>query len=125
MYASILNITFDSADARNLALFWAAVTGWTAAERDATAGHIEYSVTPPGDSMPRLYFTTVPEPKTAKNRVHLDLLPPDDDPEAELARLLGLGATVSDRQPPGAGWLVLADPEGNEFCLEGAGVTVG
>jgi catechol 2,3-dioxygenase-like lactoylglutathione lyase family enzyme len=121
MYASILNITFDCTDARAQALFWAAVTGWTAAERDATSGHVEFAVVPPGDATPRLYFTTVPEPRTAKNRVHLDLIPPGDDPRAEVARLLDLGATVADSQPAGAGWLILADPEGNEFCLEGAG----
>ena len=120
MHPSILNITFDCADARAQALFWAAVTGWPAQERDATPGHVEYAVVPPGESTPRLYFTTVPEPKAGKNRVHLDLIPPDD-PKAELARLLGLGATVAGSQPPGAGWVILADPEGNEFCLEGAG----
>ena len=102
MYASILNITFDCADARAQALFWAAVTGWTAEERDAAPGHVEYAVVPPDESTPRLYFTTVPEPKTAKNRVHLDLIPPGDDTEAELARLLALGATVAGIQPPGA-----------------------
>jgi predicted enzyme related to lactoylglutathione lyase len=124
MHASILNITFDCADARAQALFWAAVTGWTAEERDATPGHVEYAVVPPGQDTPRLYFTTVPEPKTAKNRVHLDLIPPGDDPKAELARLLGLGAAVAGSQPPGVGWLILADPEGNEFCLERAGAAI-
>ena len=60
MYASILNITFDCHDARAQAEFWAAVTGWTAHERDATAGHVEYAVEPPSAGTPRLYFTTVP-----------------------------------------------------------------
>jgi predicted enzyme related to lactoylglutathione lyase len=119
MYSSILNITFDCADAGEQATFWAAVTGWTAQERDATPGHIEYAVEPPSPGGPRLYFTTVPEPKTAKNRIHLDLLPRADDQQAELARLTALGARVLDDQPPGASWIVMADPEGNEFCLEG------
>ena len=101
MYSGILNFTFDCADARAQATFWAAVTGWTAQERDATPGHVEYSVEPPAPGGPRLYFTTVPEPKTIKNRIHLDLLPQADD------------------QPSGASWIVMADPEGNEFCLEG------
>jgi hypothetical protein len=65
--------------------------------------------------------STVPEPKIAKNRLHLDLIPPGDDPQQELTRLVELGATVLDNQPSGMGWLILADPEGNEFCLEGAG----
>jgi predicted enzyme related to lactoylglutathione lyase len=118
VYASILNITFDCADARAQATFWAAVTGWTAQERDAAPGHVEYAVAPPS-GMPRMYFTTVPEPKPAKNRIHLDLIPPGDDQQAEVARLTGLGATVADDQPPGVSWIVMADPEGNEFCLEG------
>ncbi|HEX3964833.1 MAG TPA: VOC family protein [Trebonia sp.] len=60
MHASIVNITFDCADARAQALFWAAVTGWTAKERDATPGHVEYEVVPPVEGTPRLYFATVP-----------------------------------------------------------------
>ena len=118
MYATILNITIDCADARAQAMFWAAVTGWDARQQDDTPGHVEYALVPPSDGMPRMYFTTVPEPKTAKNRVHLDLIPPGDQ-QAELARLVSLGATVVGGQPPGAGWIILADPEGNEFCLEG------
>jgi catechol 2,3-dioxygenase-like lactoylglutathione lyase family enzyme len=120
-HAAILNITLDCADARAQALFWAAALGWTAREQDDAPGHVEYLLEPPAEGFPRLYFTTVPEPKITKNRLHLDLLPPGDDPQRELARLLGLGATVLSDQPPRAGWLVLADPEGNEFCLEGAG----
>lgn len=119
MFATILNITFDCADAREQALFWSAVTGWPAAERDATLGHVEYAVTPGSPAAPTLYFTTVPEPKRAKNRLHLDLIPPGDDQQAELARLTGLGARVLGDQPPGVAWILMADPEGNEFCLEG------
>ena len=119
MYATILNVTFDCADARAQAMFWAAVTGWTAQERDATPRHVEYAVVPPSPGSPLLYFTTVPEPKPAKNRIHLDLIPPGDDQRAELARLTGLGASVLAEQPPGVSWIVMADPEGNEFCLEG------
>jgi hypothetical protein len=62
----------------------------------------------------------VPEPKTVKNRVHLDLVPTDRTRDQEVARVLELGATlVADhRRPDGTGWVVLADPEGNEFCVE-------
>ena len=118
MYASILNITIDCADAQAQARFWSAVTGWPAEEQDSTPGHVEYAVTAPSPGMPRLYFTTVPESKPGKNRIHLDLVPPADQ-EAELARLTGLGARVLAEQPPGASWVIMADPEGNEFCLEG------
>jgi predicted enzyme related to lactoylglutathione lyase len=121
MHATILNITFDCADAGAQARFWAAVTGWTANQEDGTPGHVEYCVEPPDGSLPRMYFTTVPESKSAKNRVHLDLLPPDDgEPRDELARLISLGARIAENQPPGASWVILADPEGNEFCLERA-----
>jgi predicted enzyme related to lactoylglutathione lyase len=120
MHPTILNITFDCADAGAQAAFWAAVTGWAAEQRDSTPGHVEYRVGPPDGSSPRLYFTTVPERKAAKNRVHLDLLPPDGEPRDELARLVSLGAVIAADQPAGASWIVLADPEGNEFCLEGA-----
>jgi predicted enzyme related to lactoylglutathione lyase len=119
MYASILNITVDCTDAKRQATFWAAVTGWVAQERDATPGHVEYAVLPPGPSTPRLYFVTVPEPKRNKNRIHLDIVPPAGGQQAELARLAALGAKVADCQPPGVSWVVLTDPEGNEFCLEG------
>lgn len=120
-HPAILNITVDCADARAQALFWAAVLGWTATEQDDAPGHVEYLVEPAAGGFPRLYFTTVPEPKTAKNRLHLDLIPPGDDPQQELTRLVALGATVLGNQPSGVSWLILADPEGNEFCLEGAG----
>ncbi|SHF46355.1 VOC family protein [Streptoalloteichus hindustanus] len=63
----------------------------------------------------RLFFTLVPEPKVAKNRVHLDIRCADPDSDAEVERLVGLGATVLAR--PADGHVVLADPEGNEFCL--------
>ena len=64
--------------------------------------------------MPRLFFQRVREPKRAKNRVHFDLQCADLDREVE--RLIALGARVVDR-PAGRDWLVLADPEGNEFCV--------
>jgi len=62
----------------------------------------------------------VPEPKTVKNRVHLDLMPDDRTRDEEVERLLGIGAAlVADhRKPDGGGWVVLADPGGNEFCVE-------
>jgi catechol 2,3-dioxygenase-like lactoylglutathione lyase family enzyme len=119
MYSTILNITLDCADAAAQARFWAAATGGSASEQRSAGGQPEYAVTLPGAGQPRLYFSTVPEPKAGKNRLHLDLIPPDGDQAAELARLTRLGASVAAGQPPGVSWVVLADPEGNEFCLEG------
>ena len=102
-HTAILNITLDCANARAQASFWAAALGWTAQEQDNAPGHVEYLAESPAGGFPRLYFTTVPEPKTAKNRLHLDLIPPGDDPQQELTRLTGLGAAVLDHQSPGAG----------------------
>lgn len=65
---------------------------------------------------PRLAFQQVPEPKTVKNRVHLDL--EAEDPEAFIARAIGLGATrLAEHKMPGIHWTVMSDPEGNEFCV--------
>ena len=71
------------------------------------------------DGSQRLLFIEVPEAKRVKNRLHLDLVPDEGTRDAELARLLELGSTVVDdlRHPDGTGWVVLADPEGNEFCI--------
>ena len=67
----------------------------------------------------RLLFIEVPEPKQVKNRGHLDLVPTDRTRDEEIDRVLALGATMVDdrRNADGTGWLVLADPEGNEFCI--------
>jgi hypothetical protein len=61
-----------------------------------------------------------PEPKTVKNRVHLDVVPTERTRDEEVARLLAVGAVLvaDQRRSDGTGWVVLADPEGNEFCVE-------
>ncbi|PSJ30481.1 glyoxalase [Streptosporangium nondiastaticum] len=67
-----------------------------------------------------LLFIRVDDPKTVKNRVHLDLQPQDRTRDEEVERLLALGATLqgNHRRPDGTGWVTLHDPEGNEFCVE-------
>jgi hypothetical protein len=75
-------------------------------------------VVPPGEVRPRLYFVQVPEHKTVKNRLHLDVMPAARPQDEEIARLTGLGARVVSDPRPELGWVILADPEGNEFCLE-------
>jgi len=69
---------------------------------------------------PTMLFIPVPEGKTAKNRVHPDLEPTDRTRDEEVERVVALGARVTDdrRNADGTGWVVLADPEGNEFCIE-------
>ncbi|WAZ25120.1 VOC family protein [Streptomyces cinnabarinus] len=114
MTARIRHVTIDSADAYGLAAFWSQVLDLPLHEDDR-----------PGDEYPLiegagLLFATVPEPKTVKNRVHLDLEPQDRTRDEEVERVLALGATLVDdrRKPDGTGWAVLADPDGNEFCVE-------
>jgi len=111
----VQNIAFDCADPYHLGLFWSAVTGHPLGDGDQP-GDPEVIVEVPGG--PTLFFNQVPEPKAVKNRVHV-CLSPDTGRDVEVDRLLGLGATiVSDlRKPDGTGWAVLADPEGNEFCV--------
>ncbi|MFE7648004.1 VOC family protein [Streptomyces phaeoluteigriseus] len=114
MTSKIRHMTIDSADAYALASFWSAALGEPLQEDDHP-GDEEALIEGAG-----LLFVTVPERKTVKNRVHLDLQPQDRTREEEVDRLLALGATlVADhRRADGTGWAVLADPEGNEFCVE-------
>ncbi|HEY2549187.1 MAG TPA: VOC family protein [Streptosporangiaceae bacterium] len=114
MSSYLLNITIDCQRPQLVARFWAGVTGWPVSQPYSPQ---EYAVTGPA-GVPRLYFTAVPEPKGAKNRVHLDIVPADRTQDEEIARLAGLGASVVSDQRPDVGWVVMADPEGNEFCLE-------
>ena len=117
MSSIILNITFDCADPRALARFWGQVTGWPVIE-EPSPGYEESAVGETGQGRPRLYFVKVPEDKTVKNRLHLDMMPDDRTQEEEIARLVGLGARIVSDQRPEFGWVLLADPEGNEFDVE-------
>ena len=107
----IKTVTFDCADPLRQAAFWAAALG-SDVDEDATAGRAY--VEAPGWGGPNMWFVAVPEPKTAKNRMHFDLRAPGDR-DTEVARLEALGATVSRRDED---LTVMADPEGNEFCVE-------
>jgi predicted enzyme related to lactoylglutathione lyase len=110
-------LTVDSHDPKRLATFWAEVLGWRITYEDAD----EVVVEPPEggpecDVCPELSFFRVPEGKSVKNRLHLDLRP--DDKDAEVERAVALGATLADVGQAGdESWTVLADPEGNEFCI--------
>ena len=112
------HVTVDSADPFALATFWSAVTGWPVSAQDAP-GDDEVLVEAPSP-LPGLLFIRVPEAKTVKNRVHLDWVPTERTRDAEMERVLGLGASVHEdhRTPEGPGWVTLLDPEGNEFCIE-------
>ncbi len=116
----------DSHDVAVLGRWWAEVLDW----RVAYEADDELVIVPPraldpardipvDEQGPGLVFVPVPEDKAGKNRLHIDLAPrASDDQEAEVARLVGLGATRVDvGQGPAVRWVVLADPEGNEFCV--------
>lgn len=118
--SSILNVTFDCADAESVSRFWSEVTRWPRSKVEMP-GNPFWLVSPEGDATPHLVFVEVPEPKRAKNRLHLDLVPQDGPQDQEVARIEALGARIVDdrRGATPGGWVVMADLEGNEFCVEG------
>jgi hypothetical protein len=137
---STLQVVFDAADPHALARFWAQAMHYDVEDHEGVVTSLLDADQLDGDETveidgrlafrdmaacrdprglgPRLFFQRVPEPKTAKNRVHLDLQVGEEAAPAEVARLVGLGARVlgatSDRGPLTT---TLADPEGNEFCI--------
>jgi len=143
--STTVQVTFDCADPRGLSMFWAEALGyvlesppagfdtWDDALRAWKVPETEWNsrsaVVDPDGAGPRLFFQQVPEGKTAKNRVHLDLrtaaaLRGEERMaalEAEASRVVGFGATRLRRVDPDdleMGFIVMADPEGNEFCLD-------
>lgn len=114
MSSRIAAIAIDAVQPRVVADFWCSVLGWqVVAEDDGVI-----SLAPTDGSWPTIDVTPVPEKKTAKNRLHLDLRADGVPTGNELERLLGLGARrVEVGQGADATWVVLSDPEGNEFCL--------
>jgi predicted enzyme related to lactoylglutathione lyase len=111
----ITSLCIDSTDPRLLAGFWTQVLDWQVTEDDEEGVRIQ----PAAGAREAIDFLRVPDaPQTGKNRLHLDLNATDRDQAAELERLLALGARPVDiGQGPDVSWHVLADPEGNEFCL--------
>jgi predicted enzyme related to lactoylglutathione lyase len=119
MTAVISHTTIDATDAYAQSLFWEQVLGYAEDPGDPNEpGHEECMIFSP-DGRTRVLFIEMPEKKQVKNRMHFDLVPAEGTRDAEAARLVSIGATVVDdlRRPDGSGWVVLADPEGNEFCI--------
>jgi hypothetical protein len=121
MTARISHTTVDSRNAYELSEWWKEVLGYVDIDGDPNLpGHEECMIRDP-ETGHRLIFIEVPEAKQVKNRVHLDLVPRSGSRDEELERLLALGATVladlRGTHGPGTGWVVLSDPEGNEFCI--------
>jgi hypothetical protein len=125
MTIKVACVTFDCVDALTVGRFWSAALGrpldpnasdgFASIGFDGRRDRVGWGPVE-NDDDPTWVFARVPEPKVAKNRIHLDLMAPD--PEAEAARLVGLGATrEADKEEYGYLWTVMADPEGNEFCV--------
>ena len=119
MATRLVQIAMNARDDAALGRFWAAVLGWNISSEEPGVTNLE----PAGFAYPDpavLYvdIMAVPEPKTVKNRVHVDLATTSAAHQAELvARLQDLGATPADVGQGDVAWTVLADPEGNEFCV--------
>jgi hypothetical protein len=126
MTSRLQECVVDCADPSTLSRFWAEVLGYEVLEESADMVEIG----PPGrtdaqvlaelrsgPAVPTLLFIRVPEPKTVKNRMHLDVNPIDSDQASEVSRLQALGARVTDLAPAGASWVVMTDIEDNEFCV--------
>jgi predicted enzyme related to lactoylglutathione lyase len=111
-----LQIGFDSEDPEGLAPFWAAALGYQIGDFDQAGTYLD--PVPPDASLPIVYLQRVPEPKQVKNRLHIDLYVLD--PETKIDELITLGATKlggPQTGSQGGWWQVMADPQGNEFCV--------
>ena len=122
MVSFVSHLTIDCSDAYSLSEWWKPVLGYEDVPDDPNLpGHDECMIVDPAGKGVTVLFIEVPEGKSAKNRLHLDLRPRENPQDTELAWLTAHGATVvADRRGqygPGTGWVVLADPEGNEFCI--------
>jgi hypothetical protein len=104
-------ISVDAADPATLGRWWKDALGWVVVNDEPD----EFEIRPGDGRQPGLLFISVPEAKSTKNRLHLDLRP--DDQDAEVERLVALGATHADVGQGAQTWVVLSDPEGNEFCV--------
>jgi predicted enzyme related to lactoylglutathione lyase len=109
------SVVVDCRDIQAQAAWWAEVLGWKKVYESAD----EVVIVSQDEREPGLVFVPVDEGKTVKNRLHIDVAPQLlDDQAAEVERLIGMGATRADvGQPEVVSWVVLADPEGNEFCV--------
>jgi catechol 2,3-dioxygenase-like lactoylglutathione lyase family enzyme len=113
----VSHLTIDAADPHALARWWRDVLGWSYVWEPADDDD-EIAIQPADGGATGWLFIKVPDAKVTKNRLHADLRPPNDsDQPTELERLLSLGATRVDIGQGDVPWHVLADPEGNEFCL--------
>ena len=114
MTSTIAVLAIDAMEPRRVADFWAAALGWQIIDEDDDG----VSIAPTTGAWPTIDVFRVPESKSVKNRLHLDLRANGTSTDDEVNRLLQLGARIADvGQSPDSTWTVLADPEGNEFCV--------
>ncbi len=115
----VRHITFDAQEPYLLAQFWSAVTGFPI-HPDDEPEDAEILLDPGQPGVPGVLFVRVPEGKSAKNRVHLDIQPVTGTRDENVERLIALGAKLQadHRREDGMGWVTLTDPEGNELCIE-------
>ena len=106
--------TVEARDPGELGRWWRQALDWVVVNDDSD----EFEIRPEAERLPGLLFVRVAEQRTVKNRLHLDFRP--DDRDAEVERLLALGATRADIGQGEQTWIVLRDPEGNEFCVLGS-----
>lgn len=105
----------DAGDPGALGRWWAQALGWVVVDEEITAEESVIEIRREPDVLPGLLFVSVADERVGKNRLHLDFRP--DDQQVEVARLLALGARRVDIGQGDATWVVMADPEGNEFCV--------
>lgn len=116
MTARVLAIAIDCRATEPMVRFWSAALDYDVRQRWSDAHGVEYVELAGGRGGSMLLLQPVAEPKTGKNRLHLDIAPDDGDQYDEVRRLVGLGARVLADEPEHP-WVVLADPQGNEFCV--------
>ena len=116
MGAVLREVVIDCIDPRRVAEFWGAVLGWDVHQKDEA-----FWMSESGAPFPDLclVFVPVPDTKSVKNRIHLDVSPVGCERDEEVARVEALGATRADVGQGEQPWVVVADPEGNEFCVLG------
>jgi hypothetical protein len=118
-------LVVDCDDIEKMVSFWCAVLGYQVLERkddyvEIGAAELVVERVVEAAPVPTIVFVKVPEPKKVKDRIHIDVSPIDADQEEEVNRLLGLGATLADVGQGDQRWVVMADLEGNEFCVLGS-----
>jgi catechol 2,3-dioxygenase-like lactoylglutathione lyase family enzyme len=116
MASKFTQVVIDCREPEKIAEFWREVLGYHEIDRSQDGAWVELEAGPASPG-PILFFLKVPEGKTVKNRLHIDVSPTDRDRDAEVERLLALGARKIDVGQGDASWVVMADPEDNEFCV--------